>query len=305
MLAFGYRHSGGPDVFEALDIPTPKPGANELLLDTVAVGLNNRERTERAQGSFAGTTYQISGRDAVGRVAEVGANLKNDFKVGQLVATHSEHTYAAAVLAEPANSALVPAGVDPVVAAGLITTGITAYKAVHYFAKVKTGQTVIVKGASGGVGALVAQLLHQLGVTVIGVAAAKNEALVTDLGIDNFVAYDQVNLADALKEKGDIVFNLAMNGNGGADDVAMTKTGGAIVSVAHETPELTRGISFTHIRPTSALSDQEALKALLPLLAQDKLSVNIGYTLPFSLAGIVEGHELLEERHTGRVVLKV
>ncbi|WP_416353579.1 NADP-dependent oxidoreductase [Agrilactobacillus fermenti] len=306
MLAFGYRRYGGPEVFEVIDIPEPQPKKNELLLDVLAVGLNNRERAERAGTGYGGHTSGliISGRDAVGRIIGVGTNLTTDFRKGMLVATHTEHAYAAQVLAEPDNSALIPENVTPTTAAGLITPGITAYKAIHLFAQIHAGDTVIVKGASGGVGLIAVQLLKNLQAHVIGIASSKKEGLVKAAGVDEFVAYDQVDVSQTLAERGDVVFNLAMNGVGGADDVAMVKAGGTIASVAHDTPASHKTITFNHIHPTNTISDHEALAFLLDQVAQGHLTVDIGQELPFTLEGIIAGHNYLENPHDGRAILK-
>jgi NADPH:quinone reductase-like Zn-dependent oxidoreductase len=51
------------------------------------------------------------------------------------------------------------------------------------------------------------------------------------------------------------------------------------------------------------MTDREALQAIVDLMRDGKLTVNIGYTLPFSRDGFVKGHQLLEEKHDGRVII--
>lgn len=55
--------------------------------------------------------------------------------------------------------------------------------------------------------------------------------------------------------------------------------------------------------PTKAISDAEALTALLKLMAEKKLSIRIGYELPFTVAGVIQGHELLSKKHDGRIIV--
>lgn len=149
MKAFGYNHHGGPEVFQEYDVATPTPAPNQLLIRTIAIGLNNRERAERAGGYGGGTSAPlIPGRDVVGEVQSVGSQV-TEFGEGELVLTHTEEGYAEFVLADLDATVRVPDGITPTRAAGLITPGLTAYKTVKYFADVKPGQTVIIKGRCG------------------------------------------------------------------------------------------------------------------------------------------------------------
>ncbi|MCI1912803.1 MAG: NADP-dependent oxidoreductase, partial [Schleiferilactobacillus harbinensis] len=70
MKAFGFTHGGGPSAIQEFEVSAPKPGRDEVLIDVEAIGLNNRERLSREQGSFGGPT--IPGRDAAGIVLAVG-----------------------------------------------------------------------------------------------------------------------------------------------------------------------------------------------------------------------------------------
>lgn len=302
MKAFGYDHHGSPDVFQEYDVPEPSPSANQLLVRTIAVGLNNRERSERAGGFGAVTSPTIPGRDVVGEVTKVGKNI-DDFVEGDLVLTHTEHGYAEFVLAESDATVEVPDGITPTRAAGIITPGLTAYKTVKYFANVQPGQTVIVKGASGGVGSLAVQIATDLGANVIGVASSHNEDFVTSIGASRFVAYDQSDPATVLADQGDVVINSAMNGAGTDDDIKMVKPNGTIASVAHDSPSTDKPLKFVHVHPTNDMTDREALQAVIDLMKDGKLTVNIGYTLSFSRDGFVKGHQLLEEKHDGRVII--
>lgn len=301
MKAYGYVKHGSPDVFQEYEIEKPTPAPDQVLVQTIAVGLNNRERSERANGGSLGSPL-IPGRDVVGEVTEIGSRI-SDFGVGELVMTHTERGYAEYVLADVDATVHVPGGITPNRAAGIITPGLTAYKAVKYFANVQPDQTVIVKGASGGVGSLSVQIATDLGANVIGIASSHNEDFVKSIGATQFVAYDQSDPATVLADQGDVVINSAMNGAGTDDDVKMVKPNGTIASVAHNSPMTNKPIKFVHIHPTNAMTDREALKAVVDLMWDGKLTVNIGYTLPFNRDGFVKGHQLLEEKHDGRVII--
>ncbi|GAY73868.1 NADP-dependent oxidoreductase [Lentilactobacillus kosonis] len=302
MQAFGYDHNGGPDVFTEYIVPTPTLKNTDILIQTQAFGLNNFERSQRA-GVFGETTKQIvPGRDVAGIVKSVGSEVTK-FQPGDRVVAHGHHAYAEFATSSEANTVKIPDSISFEDAAAIVTTGITAYKTLHFFGQVKAGQTVIVKGASGGVGSVAAQLAEGLGAHVIGIGSSKNADYVKSLGISQYVAYDQETPADVLKDKADVVINSAMNGAGGDEDVAMVKSGGVIASVAMDEPETTKNVTFKHIAPTSEISDVTALQDIVDLMAQNKLSIKIGYVLPFTLDGVQKGHQILEESHDGRVII--
>jgi len=303
MLAYGYRKFGGPAVFETLDQPALKPTANQVIITTLAVNLNDEDRIERLGANEATPLPVIPGHDVVGRVSQVGAAV-TDISVGTLVAAHTEHAYAEQVCLDADSTVTVPDNLTPAQAVSLITPGITAYKTVRYFADIQPDQTVIVKGAAGGVGSLVVQLSKRLGAKVIAIASQQHADALTALGVDQFVAYDHQDPAHVLADSGDVVINVALNGVDGKADLAMAKFDATIVSIATHLPATSKSIRFRSIHATNAISDQAALQMLFRLLSIGELQTNIGYQLPFNLAGFIQGHELLDQPHTGRIVIK-
>ena len=268
MIGYGFSHAGGPEVIDAIDLPTPQPGPHEIQIKTSAIGLNNRDRMARQLGGSGLTVpgYDVAGTDM---------------------------------------SVLLPASITPEKGVAVITPGVTGYRMVE-LGNVKAGDTVIVKGASGGVGSAAIQLAVARGASVIGIASSRHEVAVERLGVEHFVAYDQGNPVTQLRQTADVVINAAMNGLGGDDDVAMTKDNGLIVSVSHTEPLLSRGIRFIHTRPLGGSEVGKALQLLIDLMAQNKLNVQVGYVLPFTREGFVKGHQLLDDpQHEGRIVIRV
>ena len=127
MKAYGYEKHGDPEVFQEYEVPEPTPAANQVLIRTIAVGLNNRERAERAGGFGSMPSPYIPGRDVVGEIVKVGERV-SDLSEGELVMTHTERGYAEFVLGNLDATVVVPDGITPTRAAGLITPGLTAYK---------------------------------------------------------------------------------------------------------------------------------------------------------------------------------
>ncbi|GAD17363.1 alcohol dehydrogenase zinc-binding domain-containing protein [Lentilactobacillus otakiensis DSM 19908 = JCM 15040] len=302
MKAFGYDHNGAADVFEEYDVPTPEISDDQILIKTKAFNLNNFEKSMRA-GEYKETTHQvIPGRDVAGTVAKLGANVTG-FKVGDRVVAHGHGAYAEYAYAAAARTVIIPDEVSFAEAAGLVTPGITAYKAVYHFGEVKAGQTIVVRGASGGVGSLAAQLSLNLGATVIGIGSSKNEAYVKSLGVQEYVSYNKQDPALVLANRADVVINSALNGAGGDGDARIVKENGIITTVGGDEPLSNKPFQFKPIMPTKAISDAEALTALLKLMAGKKLSIRIGYQLPFTVEGVIQGHELLSKKHDGRIIV--
>jgi NADPH:quinone reductase-like Zn-dependent oxidoreductase len=302
MKAFGYEENGGPEVFKEYEVPVPEVTGNQVLIKTQAFNMNNFEGLQRA-GNFKAVDHRIiPGRDVAGIAEQVGSEVKG-IKIGDRVTAHGHHAYAEYAIGEDTNTVVIPDSVSFAQAAGIVTPGLAAYKGVHLFGNVMPGQTVVIKGASGGVGSIAAQVALSIGAKVIGVGASRNEDYVKSLGIDQYVAYDQADPAKVLADSADVVIDAALNGAGSDVDGAIVKNGGIIASVADDEPDTTKNVHFNHIHPTQQISDLEALKALVELMAQGKLSVKVGYQLPFTLEGVIKGHQLLDSKHDGRIVV--
>lgn len=297
MQAFGLNHPNGP--FVSANVPDLHPHFGQFTLTPLAVGLNNRDRMERLNAPDG--HFTIPGHDVAGRVLDPGTT---DFAPGQLVIAHTSQAYAEQVLATPDTAVALPPALPLPKAAALVTTGITAWRIVHRFATIQPGQTVIVKGANGGVGALVVQLATALGADVIGIAAARHQEAVVEAGALRAVPYDNADLVAVLANAGDVVINVAMDGIGFAEDAAMTRPGGQLVTVAHVAGRAgDKKIQVVHVHPADTPSDAVALAALAPAVADGSLRLHVAEPLPFTLAGIEQGHELLGQPHEGRLVL--
>lgn len=302
MIAFGYEQNGGPEVFQQYQVPVPEISANQLLIKTHAFNLNNFEQLQRA-GKFKPTDHRIiPGRDVAGVVAQVGSGL-NGFKIGDRVVAHGHHAYAEYAIGEDTNTVKIPDNVTFAQAAGIVTPGLAAYKGLIFFANIKKGQTVVVKGASGGVSSIAAQVALDLGAKVIGVGAGRNADYVKSLGVSQYIAYDEQDPAEVLADTADVVFDAALNGQGADSDAQIVKSGGLIAAVASDEPATEKQIFFKQIHPTSKISDTDALTALLKLMAAEKITIKIGAELPFTIDGVIKGHQLLETKHDGRIVV--
>jgi NADPH:quinone reductase-like Zn-dependent oxidoreductase len=169
-----------PDGLRVEHRELPRPGAGEALVRVEASGISFAEQQMRRGKYYDQPPFPfVPGYDVVGTVLEAG----DPALVGQRVAAMTKIGGWSSHLVVPAADLVpVPAGLDAADAETFVVNGITAYQMLHRIARVKAGGTILVHGASGGVGTTLVQLAHAAGIEVIGTASARNLDVVTALG---------------------------------------------------------------------------------------------------------------------------
>jgi NADPH2:quinone reductase len=167
-----------------VDIPVPKPKANEALVKITASGVNFVDIYVR-EGRYKSQLPMVIGQEAAGVVTEVGAEVAN-IKPGDHVAYRGVHGSYAEFAAVPADKLVrIPKGISDEQAAAAILQGMTAQYLCYSTYPVKRGDTVLVHAAAGGVGLLLVQMCHHLGARVIGtVSTEQKAALAHEAGAD-------------------------------------------------------------------------------------------------------------------------
>lgn len=212
MKAVYISEPGGPEVLEIRDVPAPVPGPGEVLIDVVAAGLNRADVQQR-RGFYPPPpgASEIPGLEVSGRIAAFGPEVSKPFSVGdKVVALLSGGGYAQQV-AVPAEQVLrLPDGVDLVTAASLPEVAATVYANLIMTAQLQAGETVLIHGATGGIGTMAIQLAKAFGATVATTAgtAEKVSTAKAFLGADIAINYAEEDFAESLK---------AQNGGKGAD----------------------------------------------------------------------------------------
>ena len=175
MKAIRVSAFGGPEVLKLEDVPDPRaPQAGEVLVRLKAVGVNPVDTYQRA-GAYGAANPALPytpGSDAAGVVEAVGPG--SDLQAGQRVYTSGTLTGAYAELALCRRSQVhqLPARVTDAQGAAVNVPYATAYRALFQMARVRRGETVLVHGASGGVGVAAMQLARAAGLEVIGTAGS-------------------------------------------------------------------------------------------------------------------------------------
>jgi len=237
MKAIRVHQFGGPEVLKLEEIPTPKPEAGQVLLRVRAVGVNPYDTYMRA-GTYAikPPLPYTPGSDAAGTVEAVGSGVTK-VKPGDRVYTAKtlSGAYAEYALALEEQVHRLPDNVSFEQGAGVWVPYGTAFHAIHHFAKARPAETVLVHGASGGVGTASVQMARAIGMTVFGTAGTdKGLELVKREGahqaFNHRNAGYQQEIMKASKDKGmDVILEMVANVNLGGDLKMLAQQGRVVV----------------------------------------------------------------------------
>ena len=175
MKAIRVSEYGGPSVLKLEEVPTPQPGPNQVLVRILAVGVNPVDTYLRSNTDNRGPKLPYTpGSDAAGVVEVVGSGV-TQVKVGDrvYVGGTSSGAYAELCLSDPGQLHPLPANATFAQGAAMNVPYATAYQALFNRAHGQAGETVLVHGASGGVGIAAVQLARARGLTVIGTAGTE------------------------------------------------------------------------------------------------------------------------------------
>jgi NADPH:quinone reductase-like Zn-dependent oxidoreductase len=322
MKAAVYRRFGAPEVVAVTEVPTPKPGPEEVLIrvlsSTVSIA-DHRSRTRDVPKGLGLPTAlalgvfrprkRVLGMDAAGIVDAVGEKVTRfapgDEVIVMLGAKFGGHAEYARIKQDGAIAAKpVSLGFDEAVA--LVFGGITA----HAFlgrAEIGPGTTVLVNGASGAVGTAAVQLAKNLGAHVTAVCAARNADLVTSLGADRVIDYTST---DFTTQSGSYDVIMDCVGNAGFDRVQhLINPGGALLAVISDLTGLLRAKSDSRksgklVTATGVDYRGDGLAFLVGLAEAGRLRPVIDRT--YDLAEIVAAHRFVDAGHKrGSVVLRI
>src|SRR5215475_6429254 len=237
MKAIRVHAFGGPEVLKLEEVVTPKPSASEVLVRIHAAGVNPYDVYMRAG------TYPVKpplpytpGSDAAGVIEAVGEGIKK-VKVGDRVYTARTVTgaYAEYCLAEENQVHALPANITFAQGAGVYVPYATAYHAFFHEAKAHASETVLIHGASGGVGTAAIQIARNIGLTVFGTAgSAKGLELIKREGAHQVFDHTKSGYTEEImKATGgcgvDVILEMLANVNLAADLKLVAQYGRVII----------------------------------------------------------------------------
>ena len=196
MRAIQIKTTGGPEVMEVVDRPTPTPGAGQVLVKIEASGVNFID-TYLREGRYPAELPFIPGQEAAGTVAELGAGVSG-FAVGDRVAWNGTRgTYADYACAPAAELLKIPDGISTLQAAAVLLQGLTAHYLSHDTYAISAGDIVLIHAGAGGVGLLLTQMAKRLGARVLTTVSTEEKAeLSRKAGADKVVLYTTESFVD-------------------------------------------------------------------------------------------------------------
>lgn len=297
---------GSPDVIVIDDVARPAPGSHELLIRVTAAGVGPWDALIRAGKTEIKPPFPfILGSEFAGTVEQVG-DAVSSFRIGDRVygATNPQFIggYTEFAVASAEMSALAPQSLSDLEAASAPVVAVTAWQMVHEYGEATPGQTVLINGGAGNVGAYAVQLARGAGLHVIATASAGDADFVRSLGADEVLDYKAVDFTDAASSV-DIVLD-TVGGETRVRSAQVVKPGGILVSVVTPFPaeRMIPGVrtAFFFVEVTTA-----RLTTLTSLFERGELKPHVGSVLPLAEARLA--HEMLAgvPHARGKIVLSV
>jgi NADPH:quinone reductase-like Zn-dependent oxidoreductase len=325
MRAVLHRHYGGPELLERGEVPQPRPGPEQVLVEVHAASINAADyRIMRADpwlvrlgnGLLRPRKWPVLGSDFAGRVVAVGDRVTS-VSIGDRVfgdaSADGRGSFAELVCVRASALALIPAGTSMVEAAAVPLAGITALQAIRDLGEVRPGQAVLVHGAGGGVGGFVVQIAKAYGAHVTAVCGPASREQVERFGADEVIDYTRTDFSVSAARYALIV---AVHGHRRPRVYARClQPGGRLVVVGGHNRQIFEGLLLAPLvcrasgkRARTLNVDEgrqaEDLAELSAMLSDGRLRVAIDREVP--LDGVVEAIRYVEAGHVdGKVVLAV
>jgi NADPH:quinone reductase-like Zn-dependent oxidoreductase len=303
MRAVQYDRYGPPEVLRVDEVPMPRPGPGEVLVEVHAASVDAGEMAFRAGRmrwmTRAGFPCRTGG-DFAGRVVEVGAGV-SEWRTGDAVWGLMPHLTFGAIaeyVAVPERRlSRAPKNLSLLDAAALPVSGTTALTALRDKAQLAPGERLLVRGAAGGVGSVAVQLGKALGAHVTALAGARNVDWVAELGADVALDYRTTRPEDL--DRFDVIVDVVGTGLGAYQ--ARLARRGRLIALAFDTDRIIPSVLGTGLR---AAVRPRRVKLFSNDPSADRIaelarSVEAGDVRPvidtvFPMADIAEAHRRLE-----------
>lgn len=320
MKAYIYRKYGNPEVLCLEEVEKPVPNENEILVKAFALSINPAEwhrltasfwLLRLSTGIFA-PKHQILGADVAGIVVAIGKGVKN-FKEGDRVFGRCMSGGLAEFnCLKETSAAKIPKSISFEKAATLPLAAVTALIALRDQGQLAAGHTVLINGASGGIGTFVVQLTKHFKATVTGICRTDNVDLVKSLGADYVIDYKKADFT-SFSEKYDLIIDLI--GNRTIRETAkLLNSKGKCVLVGMDRPlrlfgnmfhgMIISALSSKKITPMDAQVKSEDLAFIVQLVVEGKLQTVIDKK--FDFVSVPEAFTKIGSRRTkGKVAVIV
>jgi NADPH:quinone reductase-like Zn-dependent oxidoreductase len=287
------------------------PTRGQVLVRTRFIGVNPKDVIVR-KGRFkiaTGSKFPlIVGHDIAGEVVEagLGADLNEGDLVYGMINDFAGRAYAEYAAVDSKQLAMAPASIELRVAAAVPLAAQTALQALRDDAHVTPGQEILINGASGGVGVFAVQIAKILGARVTAVCSQRNAELVSELGADQVIDYNQTELV-AVDQRFDAIFDVFGNYHFEKLQHLLAPRGTYVQTIP--TSRIFKDVARTLVRRKSAkLVIVKSRRDQLDWIRQqiDAGSMRVVVDRSFALDDAAEAHRYMEtKRARGKVVLDV
>lgn len=312
MKAFTKNEYGGPEILRLEEVEFPELKEGHLIVRVFANSVNPADwHILRGKPFLARFTFglfkpkeKILGADFAGIVEQVGKNVSH-FKVGDKVFGESltGGVFAEYACVAETICAKIPDGIKFSEMACLPIAGLTALQALITHGQVKKGETVLINGASGGVGHFAVQIAKEYGANVTAVCSSKNVDFVKSLGADNVIAYDKENIYQHTGK-----YNLVVDTNGNLNFEDYKRMGQRGVMIGFTTMGhmisvlLKKAFSKFPLIQFTAEANKKDLELLASLIEKNKIKVHIDRTFSYEqIPGAISYIESMRTR--GKVAM--
>lgn len=307
MRAARIHRFGPPDVIQIDDVPLPSPDPDQVLVRVAAAGVGPWDALIRGQESVVKVALPFTlGSDLSGIVESVGSDVQH-FRAGdavygatnpQFIGAYSEYALVSArmIAKKPKRLNFQEAASAPVVA-------VTAWQMLFDYADAQSGQSVLIHGAAGSVGAYAVQLARQAGLHIFATASSGDLPFVQSLGAETGIDYKAARFEEVLPQV-DIVLDL-VGGETRDRSFRVVKPAGIVVSVVSnaappaDAPASVRSVFFLVDVTTQRLEE------LTDLFDRGELKPRVGTVL--SLDQAQKAHAMLagEPHASGKIILDI
>jgi len=298
---------GPPEIISIEEIPNPEPGDGEVVVQVKAAGVGPWDAWIRSGKSILQQPLPlILGSDLSGVIHSIGARVEG-LQIGDEVfgVTNERFTGAHAeyAVAKTAMIAPKPKSLNHTHAASVPVVAVTAWQMVFELAQLAPGQSVLIHGGAGNVGAYAVQLAKRAGAMVIATASAQDLTYVRSVGADGVIDYRARRFEEQVKDI-DAVLD-TVGGETLDRSYGVLKRGGILVSAAAR-PSKEKAEQYG-VRELFFLVEvtTERLRKIAELIDAGELKTEVGEVLWLNEAR--QGHEMLEgaPHRRGKIVIKV
>ena len=308
MMAWRIHEFGPPSVMRFEEVPRPDPGLGEVLIKVEAVGVGLWDSWIRAGMSVLAQPLPLTlGSDLSGDIVAVGAgsaDLREGDSVYGITNPRFVGAYAEYAVASAAMVSKKPASLTYIEAASVPVVAVTAWQGLFEHAGLEAGQTVLIHGAAGNVGAYAVQLARRAGIRMIATAGAEDIPFVHSLGADRVLDYRAQRFEEEIRDA-DAVLDL-VGGETQTRSYQVLRRGGKLISIVSPPDQHlaqshgVEAVFFLVEVMTQHLAD------IAGLIDEGELRTHVGVVLP--LADAREAHFMLDglrPRPKGKIVLTV